>query len=275
MQDSQQQILGGERPLYKQHDTTILHVTIQDGESAIKEGRNIVVEQCTFHGKYALWEINKLHVNDCRFSPEARASLWYCHDVEIMDCTIEAPKSLREIHGGTCARLIFPNAEETFWQCSMLKLEQLQLQNADYCFMHSHDISIEDMQLQGNYPLQYVRNIEIHHAQILGRDAFWESENCTVFDSEIRGAYLGWYSKNLTLVRCRIAGTQPLCYAENLTLIDCTFDEDADLAFEYSSVQATINGGITSIVNPKSGKIVAEQVGEIISNDNNCAIEIG
>ena len=90
----------------------------------------------------------------------------------------------------------------------------------------------------------------------------------TVYDSELSGEYLGWHSRNLKLVNCRISGTQPLCYAENLVLENCTFAEDCDLAFEYSSVHATIVGGIRSVKNPRTGSIVADEIGEIIIDKN-------
>ena len=44
--------------------------------------------------------------------------------------------------------------------------------------------------------------------------------------------------------------------------------DDADLCFEYSSVQATINSPVHSIKNPRSGSIMAESYGEIIIDEN-------
>ena len=59
-----------------------------------------------------------------------------------------------------------------------------------------------------------------------------------------------------------------------------TFADDADLAFEYSSVKATIKGHITSIKNPKTGFIKADSCGEVIIDENikapgDCDIKIG
>lgn len=134
--------------------------------------------------------------------------------------------------------------------------------------MHSSDIEIEDYHQDGNYSFQYARNVVIRNAVLNSKDSFWDSENCTLYDCEINGEYLGWYSRNLRLVRCHITGTQPLCYCENLILEDCTFGDDADLALEYSSVDATIKGHIVSVKNPTSGHIVADSIGEIIIDDN-------
>ena len=52
----------------------------------------------------------------------------------------------------------------------------------------------------------------------------------------------------------------------------------SDLAFEYSSVQATVNGHIVSVKNPRSGFIKAGSIGEVILDENikapgNCEIQ--
>ena len=53
---------------------------------------------------------------------------------------------------------------------------------------------------------------------------------------------------------------------------------NTDLSFEYSDVNATIKGRIESIKNPRSGKIVVDEVGSIIKEDSiikdNCKIII-
>ena len=61
---------------------------------------------------------------------------------------------------------------------------------------------------------------------------------------------------------------------------DCTMGDDCNLAFEYSTIQATINGHVHSIKNPTSGHILVRgSVGEIILDPNqkspaNCVINI-
>lgn len=134
--------------------------------------------------------------------------------------------------------------------------------------MFSNNICIDGLESDSKYVFQYVKNVELHHAKITTKDAFWEVENVTIYDSELNGEYLGWHSRNLRLMNCKISGTQPLCYAENLVLENCTFAEDCDLAFEYSSVQATINSPVRSIKNPRSGSITADCYEEIILDQN-------
>jgi hypothetical protein len=49
---------------------------------------------------------------------------------------------------------------------------------------------------------------------------------------------------------------------------------DTDLAFEKSSVQATLTAPVLSIKNPLSGRIVVPEVDEIIREDERYKAEI-
>lgn len=170
-----------------------------------------------------------------------------------------------------------------------LYLENVKIHRGESALKETSDITAVSCVFEGKYPfwccenfivrnclftggaraaLWYSKNVEIHDSILNTKDAFWETENVTVYDSEINGEYLGWYAKNLRLVRCRISGTQPLCYAENLIMEDCTMAPDADLAFEYSSVNADVKGHITSVKNPRTGHIKADSIGEIIIDEN-------
>lgn len=98
------------------------------------------------------------------------------------------------------------------------------------------------------------------------KDAFWHSKNVWVRNSVVKGEYLAWYSHGLVLENCKIIGTQPLCYCEDLKLINCEMI-DTDLAFEKSTVKATIKNSVLSIKNPKEGEIIVPAVKEIIMDD--------
>lgn len=260
---------GGERPLYRSHDLKISNVTIHKGESSLKECSNVEAEDCRFEGKYVFWENDGFTVRNSLFTDGARSSLWYSRGCRMEDCLVEAPKMFRESDGIDVQRVKFPNAQETFWHCRNIKLRDVKIDNADYLFMFSENIDIDRYEQHGNYSFQYARNVVIRNAVIHSKDAFWSSENVTVYDSTIIGEYLAWYSKNLRLVRCHIEETQPLCYCEGLVLEDCTFGADADLALEYSSVQATLKGDVTSIKNPSTGHIRVEgRIGETIMDEN-------
>lgn len=259
---------GGERPLFGRHGLRLENVTIHAGESALKECSDIEAENCRFEGKYPLWHVDGLVIGHCLFTEGARAALWYSCNLQMNDTLVEAPKMFREMQHIKLRNVRIPNALETLWDCSDVDVNDVEVKNGDYIFMHGNNIRIEGYLQQGNYSFQKCRNVEIHNARLDTKDAFWETEDVTVYDSEINGEYLGWHSKRLHLVRCHIKGTQPLCYAEDLVLEDCTMDESCDLAFEYSTVHADIKGHITSVKNPKSGSITADSIGEVIIDGN-------
>ena len=262
------QYLEGERPLYARHGLRIENVTIGPGESSLKEGSDLEAEDCEFKGKYPFWECKHVTIRNCIFREGGRAAIWYSKDIEMAGCLVEAPKMFRRISALKLENVQFPNALETFWDCKDIEAKNIEADKGDYIFMHCSDIKIDGFRLQGNYSFQYAKDVVIRNADMDTKDAFWEAEDVTVYDSRINGEYLGWYSKNLHLVNCKIGGTQPLCYCENLVLENCVFEEDADLAFEYSDVEASIIGPVTSVKNPRTGRINADSYGEIILDGN-------
>lgn len=272
------QEFGGERPLYCKHGLVLEKVTIHIGESSIKEGSDIIARNCIFEGKYVFWEVSNFTVENCFFAESARSSLWYSRNCRMINCKVEAPKLFRRMANIYVENTNFPNGEQFFWDCNNIELHNVSIDKCDYVFMHCENIRIDNYRQDGNYGFQYAKNVEIHNAVINSKDAFWESENVTVYDSEINGEYLGWYGKNLKFVRCHFTGEQLLCYVDGLILEDCTFGADANLLFEYSSVEGNIKGDVTSIKNPTSGHIIIEgNVGEIIIDENikspgNCEI---
>lgn len=259
---------GGERPLFASHGLYLENVIVHAGESALKNCSDIVAVKCRFEGKYPFWHVKGFRIENCEFTPGARAALWYSSGLEMKDTQVDAPKMFREMSDLSLERVNIPDAEETLWHCRRVRLRDVTVDKADYLFMHSSDIDIENYTQQGNYSFQYCNNVTIRNADIYSKDAFWGTRGVTLYDCRLTGEYLGWHSCNLRLVRCHISGTQPLCYAENLRLEDCTFGEDADLAFEESTLEASVKGHIISVKNPTSGSISADSIGEIILDEN-------
>ena len=215
------------------------------------------------------WETYGFKVDNCYFADSARSSLWYSQDCRMTNCKVDAPKMFRRMKGIYIADTDFNDGQEMLWDCSDVELSNVNIQNCDYLFMHTSNIKIDNYHQDGNYSFQYSKNVEIHNAVINSKDAFWETENVTLVDCEVNGEYLGWYAKNMRLVRCHLTGEQLLCYVDGLTLEDCTFGSDANLLFEYSTVNGNIIGDVHSIKNPTSGEINVEgKIGELIWDEN-------
>lgn len=269
----------GERPLFGSNNLLLKNVKIDTGESALKECFNIQAINCEFMGKYPFWHNSHSFIEDSLFTEGGRAAIWYCNDIRMVNTRVDAPKMFREIDGLYLKKVKLSDAAECAWYCRNIEINDVEVKNGDYIFKNSEYIKIYNLNLQGNYGFQYNKNVEIRNSHIKSKDAFWNTENVTVFDSIIEGEYLGWHSKNLRLVNCVISGTQPLCYAENLIMENCEMKEDADLAFEYSTLKAEINGLITSVKNPRGGEIFAKKIGKIIIDENcknpgDCKIEV-
>ena len=266
-----QEILGQqfdeERALYHLQNTDVVDCRFAgpaDGESVLKEARDIRVENCDFSLRYPLWHVEGFRLHDSRMDELTRAAIWYSRDGVITDSDLMGIKAVRE-----CENIKLSNcsidSEEFGWKSRGITLTDSKI-NAQYLFFDSRDVVLDRVQMQGKYSFQYMENLTIRNSVLDTKDAFWHSRNVTVENSVVKGEYLGWFSDGLTLVNCKIQGTQPLCYCKNLRLVDCTM-VDTDLAFEYSDVEAAIHGHIDSVKNPRSGEIVADSVGEVILGD--------
>ena len=268
----------GERPLFEQHQLRLEHVTIGQGESAIKECSDIEAADCHFWGKYPFWHVHGFTIERCQFDAGARSALWYSDHLTMRDTRIEGPKMFREMDHLSLEHVVMTDADETFWRCRHLEAKDLEMHGGTYPFMFTENISIDGLKADSLYMFQYCKNVELRNAHIVTKDSFWECENVVIYDSYLEGEYLAWHSKNVRLVNCRLAGEQLLCYAQGLVLENCTFDAACDRVFEYSDVQADISGHIENIKNPTTGHIVADSIGSITIDENvkqpaNCVIE--
>jgi hypothetical protein len=257
-----EQKLTGERALFQSCNLDISYCTFADGESPLKESRNLEISNTLFQWKYPLWYCNNVTMKDSVLFEMARAGIWYTDKISMINVTIEAPKTFRRCNGIIMDRVDMPNASETLWNCSQVKMKNVTAKG-DYFAMGSSDIEIDGFTLVGNYSFDGVKNLIIRNAKMLSKDAFWNSENVMVYDSFISGEYLGWNSKNVNFVNCTIESLQGMCYMENVVLKNCTL-LNTNLAFEYSTVDAIIDSHIESVKNPYSGKIVAKDIREVI-----------
>lgn len=262
MKEIRQEYLTGERALFKGENLKIYDTIFADGESPLKESHDIELYGSMFKWKYPLWYCKNITAEDCTWFEMGRAGVWYTDNITVKNAVIEAPKNFRRCHGVTLQNVNFPNAAETLWNCEDVIMEQVTARG-DYFAMNSRNMKLRDFQLVGNYSFDGVKNMEIHNARLLSKDAFWNSENVTVYDSFISGEYLGWNARNLTLINCTVESLQGMCYIDNLVMKNCRL-LNTTLAFEYSTVDAEINGKIDSVMNPSGGSIRADYIKELI-----------
>lgn len=262
MKQLKEAYLSGERALFHASDMDIKDCTFADGESPLKESSHIHLTNSIFKWKYPLWYSKDIECEDVTLLDTARSGIWYTHNIDMKHCLIQAPKTFRRSESIYLHDVQMPNAEETFWNCQNIKLDNVSA-NGHYFAMNSENIQISNFSLSGNYAFDGAKDIEIHHAKILSKDAFWNCENVTVYDSLIIGEYLGWNAKNVRFVNCTIDSLQGMCYMDHVVLENCKL-LNTTLAFEYSSVDADIISSVDSVTNPYEGVIRAEDIKDII-----------
>lgn len=261
------QTFDEERALYGSDGVLVKNCAFDgptDGESALKESRNVQVEHCFCNLRYPFWHNCGLQIRGSELTPLCRAALWYSKDITIIDTKLHGIKALRE-----CCHVTMQDCDiispEFGWSVKDVHMRSCTAQS-EYFMMRAEDITLSDVQFQGKYSFQYIQNATIENSILDTKDAFWHAHNVTVKDSVVKGEYLAWYSDGLTLVNCKIIGTQPFCYCKNLTLVNCEMLE-TDLCFEKSEVQAVVTTPVLSIKNPLSGRIEVPAVGEVIRDD--------
>ena len=215
-----------------------------------------------FKWKYPLWYSHDIKLEHCTLFETARAGIWYTENIKINDSMIEAPKTFRRSKNITLTNVDLPNAAETLWNCSHIAIKNASAKG-DYFGMNCDGLYIDGLRLVGNYCFDGAKNINIRNSRLLSKDSFWNAENVIVRDSFISGEYLAWNARNITFIRCTIESLQGLCYIDGLTMKDCRLI-NTNLAFEYSTAEAEIEGHIVSVKNPSGGHIKAGSIGELI-----------
>ena len=267
-------MFGEERALYGSDGLVLRNCTFdgpEDGESALKECRDIDADGCFFNLRYPFWHDNKLKIANSEMTELCRAALWYSAEIEITDTKLHGIKALRECRQVKMTRCDV-DSPEFGWSVRKIRMEHTTAVS-EYFMMRSEDLVFKGVNFKGKYSFQYIKNAYFENCVFDTKDAFWHGENITVRNSVIKGEYLAWYSDGLTLINCRIIGTQPLCYCKNLKLTSCEMIR-TDLAFEKSEVEAVITTKVDSIKNPLSGRIVAPDVGEVLMDDEKAKGEV-
>lgn len=262
---------GEERALYGVDGVELIECSfdgIEDGESALKEGKNIKCDNVFFNLRYPLWHDSGVVIENSEMTELCRAALWYSDDIEIRNSKLNGIKALRE-----CKNIKIENSDvksvEFGWFSHCIDIESTSFEG-EYFMLRAKNLNMKDSLLKGKYSFQYIENSVFENCNFDTKDAFWHAKNVTVRNSVVKGEYLAWYCENVTFENCTIIGTQPLCYCKGLKLINCTMI-DCDLSFEKSEVEADIIGDIVSVKNVYSGYVRADSIGEIITDDENAS----
>lgn len=259
--------LTGERAAYGASDVEFVGCTFTDGESPLKECRNIRVSNCHFGWKYPLWYCDNAVVHNCTWAEMGRSGLWYSRNVTIKDCQIDAPKQFRRCENLTVVNTAIPFAVETLWHCKNVTLHNVEVKG-NYFGMNCEDVTLNNVRIDGDYCFDGAKNVVARNCVFNSKDSFWNCNNVVIYDSVIVGEYLAWNTKNITFVNCALESHQGLCYIDGLKLENCSIN-NSDLTFELcSDIDADIVTHVDSIKNPISGRIRCKGYGELIMDES-------
>ena len=91
--------LDEERALYGLHGAEVVRCKFEgpaDGESALKECRDVHLTDCDLRLRYPLWHVSGGSMTDCRMTDTCRAALWYDDNMTLKNCDFGGIKALRE-----------------------------------------------------------------------------------------------------------------------------------------------------------------------------------
>ena len=67
-----------------------------DGESVLKEARDVKLTNCSFSLRYPLWHVEGFTLDRVSMDEKTRAAIWYAKDATIVDSTLGGIKAVRE-----------------------------------------------------------------------------------------------------------------------------------------------------------------------------------
>lgn len=119
------QNFSGERALFATDGAVITECIFADGESPLKESRNIELYCDLFRWKYPLWYCNNVKMENCTLFDTARAGIWYTSALTVKDTVIEAKKTFRRCDGVVLENVTMTDAGETLWDCRNVEMKNV------------------------------------------------------------------------------------------------------------------------------------------------------
>ena len=151
----QNMTLDAERALYGAHDCLIKNCTFDgpaDGESALKECREILVEDCDFRLRYPFWHVTGANVKNITMTESCRAAFWYDRNVQVYDSRLGGIKAFREMDDCLLSGCDV-ESKEFGWCCRNLTIRDVTLEKSAFWTVHMvgcRDVLIDGIRIHNN-----------------------------------------------------------------------------------------------------------------------------
>ena len=131
MQEIKEKFFEGEHALYGLSNAILENVTFGNGESPLKETKDLVIKNNIFKYKYPLWYSDIIKFTDSTFETMSRSGIWYINNISIKNSNLQAPKLFRRCKHISLDHVFFSDAEETMWTCQDITIKNTEI-NGDY-----------------------------------------------------------------------------------------------------------------------------------------------
>lgn len=239
-------------------------LSAEDTGEPLIDCANVLVQNSIFAVERPLVGAVKTIISMCDFDQTTRGTLSDSNRIVVQHCVFEGADSL-----SACERVHLHESEIYGYglarDCKRLKLTSVIVEGVD-AFLNCSNLAAWNLSVAGDGAFRHLENSLITGSIINGDDVLAYAKNVTLRDCVITGRRIGWMAQDLTFINCTIVGEAPLCRGREINVIDCRMLL-ADMAFEYSEIEASINGHINSVINPLSGTILADTVGTVLNGN--------
>ena len=254
-----------ERKFYRHDRTKFRECCFEKGQYQIKESLFILLDRSIVRSKYFLWYNNYADAVNSAFYPDAADSMWYCENLTLDGCIVNAPRCFRRCDEIVLDNTSIINSNESLWNCTNVHINNLNV-NGDYFGKDSKFMFVDNITLTGDYAFDGCEYLDIHNSHIVSNDAFWNCMTVNICDSYISGDRIGWNSSMISLENCTVESMRAFSYSKKLYMKNCRL-LNAAYAFEMFTGVAQIKTPITSVLTPCGGTIGAPSIGELILED--------
>lgn len=114
-----------ERALYNSDSIEVVNCKFygpKDGESALKESKNIITRNCYFNLRYPFWHDENISIINCKQTENCHAALWYSKNINVKDYKLHGIKVFRECQN-ICIDKTDIISPEGFWNCKNIDIK--------------------------------------------------------------------------------------------------------------------------------------------------------